>query len=232
MKTRQLLRMLASATITITMFTSCDLYFERDIVRGGTISIDSEQSYAFAGQWNGNWGMYYNYVWNGNVYQFNSYDTDIVFYPKYNGATYGWGRQVDWYDRGPYEGIQHEFNWEIRRGIVYLNYLSDASLDCWIRDYSMTYDYFKGYFGDTNSYFNLRKISDYYNWGVYTTSYCVIGEIYDWRFGYSKTRSGDASAASSDSNAYIVGKSDQPNGTIIYGSNLTASASTIAESAK
>ena len=133
--------------------------------------MDVHQSIKFAGQWTGDFGMYYTYRQNGRLYTFDSYDTDIIFYPEYDGATYGYGKQVDYYERGPYEYIYNRFDWEIHNGIIYLEYYSDASLDCAIYDYVMTDDYFRGRFGSSNDKFCLSKIADYYDWTAYIDYY-------------------------------------------------------------
>lgn len=78
-------------------FTSC----ERD--------EDTDRSMCLSGQWRGDWGMYYVYNYRGHDYQFDSYDTDIVFYPDYNYATHGYGYQVNWYEFGPYERLSYRF---------------------------------------------------------------------------------------------------------------------------
>lgn len=133
--------------------------------------MDVKQSIKFAGQWTGDFGMYYTYRYHGRLYTFDSYDTNIVFYPEYDGATHGYGKQVDYYERGPYEYIYNRFNWEIRNGIVYLQYHSDPSLDCAIYDYRMTADRFQGRFGSSNDKFYLTKIADYYDWTAYMDYY-------------------------------------------------------------
>jgi hypothetical protein len=133
--------------------------------------MDVKQSIKFAGQWTGDFGMYYTYRHHGRLYTFDSYDTDIVFYPEHDGATWGYGKQVDYYEHGPYSHIYNRFNWEIRNGIVYLQYHSDPSLDCAIYDYRMTSDRFQGRFGSSNDRFYLTKIADYYDWTVYMDYY-------------------------------------------------------------
>ncbi len=139
---------------------------------------DTEQAMALSGEWRGDFGMYYNYEDRGRVYTFNSYDTRIVFYPEYDYATYGWGKQVDYYEYGPYEYTYYEFRWNIRYGIIYLTYPYDRSLDTQISDYRMTNDYLRGYFpGGTQ--FRLYKMMDYYDWGW---SYDDWG--YDYRPGW------------------------------------------------
>ena len=71
-----------------------------------------------------------------------------------------------------------------------------------IRDYRLNNNHFTGYFGNTDSYFDLIKIADYYSWYDYdylyrTNHYTYIewgwdggyyynGVYYD--YGYAKTR--------------------------------------------
>ena len=71
--------------------------------------MDVKQSIKFAGQWTGDFGMYYTYRYRGQYLTFDSYDTDIVFYPEFDGATYGYGKQVDYYEHGPYSYIYNSF---------------------------------------------------------------------------------------------------------------------------
>ena len=59
------------------MFTSCDK--------------DVDRSIALSGQWKGDFGMYYTFEYKGQWYKANSYNTDIVFYPHHDYATYGTG---------------------------------------------------------------------------------------------------------------------------------------------
>lgn len=179
MKTNLLSGML-TAMIMMGTLTSCEnIFIESDYVTPTGQSMDRKQSAAFAGQWTGDFGAFYTYSTGYNTYRYDSYDTDVVFYPEYNGATYGWGKEVDFYEYGPYEYIYHKFDWEIRDGIVYLTYYNDASMDCWIRDYNMTNDYFSGYFGNSSNSFRLIKIADYYNWTPYVNTYSY-GERREW----------------------------------------------------
>lgn len=161
--------------------SSCvPVVIERDYDR----NPDQGQSFVFAGQWHGDFGMFYNYVYQGRKYTFDSYDTDIVFYPQYNGATYGWGKQVDFYEYGPYEYMYNRFDWEIRNGVVYLRYYNDSSLDADIYDYRMTADRFTGRFGNSSSTFSLYKIADYYNWNYYTDNYYYYDRP-NWYIGFT-----------------------------------------------
>lgn len=128
---------------------------------------DYKQSKALSGQWTGDLNVYCSY--NGRNYE-ASY-TDIVFYPDYNGATHGYGYQVDFFAQGPYERVNHKFKWEVRKGVVELDYYHNSYLDTRIRDYNMDNRYFEGYFGDSDVRFKLHKIENYYDWTPYFDNY-------------------------------------------------------------
>jgi len=159
-------------------FASCDL--------------DTTQSMVLSGNWEGDFGMYYTYKIGGKYYTFNSYDSEIVFYPDYDYATYGYGKEIDYYDYGPYEYQIYYFNWEIVDGVVYLDYPYDNDLSTSIYDYSMTNYSFSGYFGDSDSRFNLRKVYDYYDWtpSVGINSSYSYGYRDNWYFSFS-TKAGE-----------------------------------------
>lgn len=161
MNSRYLYTRFAVMACMLMSLSSCSLVWNADD------DPDVNQSIKFAGQWTGDFGMYYNYSYRGHTYTFDSYDTDIVFYPEYDGAPYGWGKQVDYYEYGPYSHIYNRFDWEIRRGVIYIKYYSDNGMDCAIYDYVMTRDRFSGRFGDSSDKFYMTKIADYYDWSVY-----------------------------------------------------------------
>lgn len=191
MKTLNMIKKIAAMMTAAICLTSCNMVWtvEED--------MDVNKSIKFAGQWTGDFGMYYSYRYNGRLYTFDSYDTDIVFYPEFDGATWGYGKQVDYYESGPYSHIYNRFDWEIRNGVVYLMYYEDNSLDCAIYDYVMTPDRFQGRFANTNDRFYLRKIADYYDWTVYMDYYYYYPN-YDWRWG-PMYRSNYTSIENSDS---------------------------------
>lgn len=161
MKTKYYFLTLMLALFAGTSLTSCDIWDDEDY----------DQAKALSGQWQGDFGMNYNYTYGGRTYTFDSYDTDVVFYPDYNGARKGWGKQVDFYEYGPYEYIYHKFDWRIVDGIVQLRYPDDPRMNTDIYDYHMTNDRFTGYFDDSNDQFCLIKIRDYYDWTPYVNSY-------------------------------------------------------------
>ena len=135
---------------------------------------DSTQAMVLSGQWTGNFGMYYDYEYRGRVYSFDADYTDIVFYPDYDYATHGWGKQVDYYYDGPYSYLYYRFDWRVDQGIIYLRYPYDSALNVTISDYKMNNDRFSGWFeGGAPSRFSLYKIVDYYDWTPYV-------EIYGW----------------------------------------------------
>lgn len=136
---------------------------------------DTEEAMVLSGQWQGNWGMYYEIEdpW-GNIVAFDSYDTDIVFYPQRDYATYGYGYQVDWYRTGPYERMSYKFHWEITNGVIHMTYPGYPEYNCDIRDYRLNNDRFRGYFSTGTQPFELYKIADYYNWSYY----------YSWDYHY------------------------------------------------
>lgn len=176
MKAMNMIKRIGAMMMAALCLTSCNMVWtvEED--------MDVNKSFKFAGQWTGDFGMYYSYRYNGRLYTFDSYDTDIVFYPEYDGATWGYGKQVDYYEYGPYSHIYNRFDWEIRNGVVYLRYYEDSGLDCAIYDYVMTNDRFQGRFGNTNDRFYLCKIADYYDWTAYMDYYYYYTN-YDWRWG-------------------------------------------------
>ena len=165
MKTWYFSTQMTAMLVALLTFTSCDIVWKAEE------DMDFHKSVKVAGQWTGDFGMYYNYRYNGRMYTFDSYDTDIVFYPDYDDATYGYGKQVDYYEEGPYSRIYNSFNWEIQHGVIYMQYRHDNSLDCSIHDYTITYDCFQGRFGNSKDRFYLRKIADYYDWTIYMDYY-------------------------------------------------------------
>lgn len=153
---------------------------------------DVEESITLSGQWRGDWGMYYQIsdIW-GRVHTYDSFDTDIVFYPEYDYATHGYGYQVDWYDYGPYERLSFRFEWSIKNGIVNIYYPGYPEYNTFIRNYHLSNDYFSGYLGNSSTRFRLGKIRDYYDW-----SYYYGYDYHEWGWGYyGKTRGANSEEA-------------------------------------
>ena len=174
-------------------FTSCE-------------NEDVKESIVLSGQWRGDWGMYYQIEHRGRVYTYDSYDTDIVFYPDYDYATYGYGYQVDWYDYGPYERLSFRFKWSIDNGIVKIYYPGYPEYDTFIRDYRLSNDYFSGYLGNSNTRFSLGKLRDYYDWTPYSYYDYYPWAYYGWTWDYyyGKTRSTDCEEVPLSSDDKII----------------------------
>ena len=144
---------------------------------------DMSRAMTLSGEWRGDFGMFYEYEYYGRIYTFNSYDTRLVFYPDYDYATHGYGKQVDYYDQGPYVYQYYYFNWYIDRGDLVLDYPYDPNLNTVIHDYHMSSSTFYGYFGNSNNKFYLRKTADYYDWGGFTGNH-YYGPRDNWYWGY------------------------------------------------
>ena len=166
------------------------------------VDDDVEESIVLSGQWRGDWGMYYQTVDRyGHVYTYDSFDTDIVFYPDHGHATHGYGYQVDWYDYGPYERLSFRFEWSINNGIVDIYYPGYPEYNTFIRDYRLNNNRFSGYLGNSSTRFNLGKIWDYYDWSYY---YGYDYHPWGWGYYYGKTRSTDREEIALPSDAPII----------------------------
>ena len=167
--------MAAVVLLTMTTATSCDR--------------DREEAYVLSGEWQGNFGMYYYDGYSDRTFWADY--TDIRFVPSYDYATYGYGEEIDFF-RWPcpirYQSFY--FQWEIRHGVIYLSFPYNHGLDVAIHDYRLNYDYFEGYFGDSNDYFRLVKLVDFYGWNSYDPSSYYGYSYYD---GYYYAKGRDAS---------------------------------------
>lgn len=148
--------MLTAMVMTSLTFTSC---YDEDV----------ETSITLSGDWCGYFGMYYVYVdRHGHETPYDSYKTDISFYPDYDYATHGYGYEVDYYGvDSPYRKIYHSFDWDIRNGNIYLTYNDEREYDTVIRDYRMDEYLFTGYFDKGTTRFRLEKYGYYYDWNPY-----------------------------------------------------------------
>ncbi len=150
---------------------------------------DVERAMTLSGECTGDFGMYYEVQDPyGRWYAFDAARTDLVFYPQYEYATYGEGKQVDSYNYGPYRRQYYYFRWEVHNGTIYIEYPCDPNLNVAIRDYRMTSSTFKGWIGDTR--FTLYKISGPYDWGGYSGDHAYWE--YDDYYWYGKPRDGES----------------------------------------
>lgn len=147
---------------------------------------DEDKAIALSGEWEGDWGMWYE---DDFGYIFDADYTYIQLIPAYSYATYGHGYQEDYYRRGRYRYLWYKFNWEVRNGVLYLSYPHNHNLDCAIYDYHLTNRYFTGYFGDSYSRFRLSKLSNFYDWTPTIVVDAYFGyDLYDY---YSKPYEGE-----------------------------------------
>lgn len=124
---------------------------------------DEEIGYHISGHWFGDMDMYYA----GE----RARGSEIEF-------TRGWsfdrgtGVEVDYYRRG---SVTNYFDWVVRDRILYLTF-DDPILDCAIVDYTLTYDYFRGYIAnpvtlENETYFSLRNYDRYWDTYGYGSNY-------------------------------------------------------------
>lgn len=145
---------------------------------------DLDQAMALSGEWKGDFGMYYDYAERGRVYRFEASCTRLTFLPRYDYATSGTGRQMDYYDYGPYSYQYYSFTWRVSDGVVYLYYDYDPQLNAAISDYRMTNDVFSGHIGQGGEPFQLYKTRDYYDWTPYVNYDYRYGPRNDWQRHY------------------------------------------------
>lgn len=132
-------------------------------------SCESDWYYSdcLAGEWEGYFDMRYTINEHGYQHTYESYDTHIVFYPEYDGATYGYGYQIDYYNYGPRRYQNMRFEWKVLDHVIYLRYPYNHEWDTQIHTFRFRGNTFEGYFGPTNtSKFILRKLYDF-DWSPY-----------------------------------------------------------------
>lgn len=192
--------------MTAGMMTSCD-----EVVFHAGYGTNGEVAFRLEGEWRGDFGMNYTTYFNGRPYTFDSYDTYLVFYPN-NGYASGWGKQVDYYEYGPYEYQYYKFNWTVRNGILYLTYPYDPELNVRIYDYKISYNHFMGRFENSSAGFDLIKLSSPYNWGYYNGNY-MYGAYDEWVWGnypyYAKSRAA-ATTNATDSVSAVKTDTNEP----------------------
>lgn len=142
-------------------------------VSGGCEEDDDYRGYMLSGRWFGELGM----MVDGQP----AIGSDLEFVPDdYGGYSEGYGYERDYY-YDPWNRvnlIEHYFDWSVWDGIIYL-YFDDPGLDCSIRDYRLSSDYFEGYMDGTYSStrFKLR------NYERYWEDYGYWGSYYSYRSG-------------------------------------------------
>lgn len=137
-------------------------------VFSGCEEDDDYRGYMLSGRWFVDLGM----MVDGQP----AIGSDLEFIPQdYGGYTRGYGYETDYYHgwRGRVEIVEHYFTWMVRDGIIYLRF-DNPELDCNIRDYSLSPDYFKGYMDGvySSTWFTLRNYERYWNdYGYWSAGY-------------------------------------------------------------
>ena len=165
--------MMLVMVMTAGMMTSCD--------------EDEKMAFKLGGEWYGDFGMNYTVEHRGRLYTYDSYDTYLKFYNDGISASHGWGKQVDYYDYGPYEYMYYKFYWRIRDGVIHITYPRNPELEVTIYDYRMTWSRFFGWFGNSDVQFSLDRLDRDYDWDCYTNDYYCYdrgGWSFDIGFGY------------------------------------------------
>ena len=182
-------------------FVACEVYVGDDDYNG-----DRNRAAVLSGEWQGEFGMFYAapHPVTGELVQFDASYTNIVFYPAYTGARRGTGKQVDYYNYGPYSYQYYYFNWEVRNRDIYITYPSDPNLNVVIYDYNLSNNNFVGYMGDSRYRFSLRALSGY-KWGSYN-DYYYYGPNSNWSWGsyYYSQGLNAGSFDNADSSAFSV----------------------------
>lgn len=182
---------ISAAIFAMASFTSCDT----DEIRGMELS----------GEWQGDFDMYYEIPCHEHgVDTYYADKTYLQFLPSNNSPACGTGYQEDYYYdvRSPYDVVYHYFTWEIRYGNIYLYYRDEGEWDTILHNYSLNNSHFTGYFGDTNNYFDLIKLSSY-NW---YRGYESDGYYYHDRDGYylAPKRGGERAESATNEKPRII----------------------------
>lgn len=152
----------------------------------GCMDDDDRIGNNIGGHWFGDMDMYYN----GERAQ----GSEIEFYNNGGwGYDRGTGVEIDYYRR---HAVTSHFDWRVSGQVIYLTFREDPSLDCAIVDYTLGYDYFRGYIADAytlenQTYFSLRSYDRY--WDSYG-----YGGYYDYYYVKGQTRSAEADSTATD----------------------------------
>ena len=158
----------------------------------GCMDDDDRIGNNIGGHWFGDMDMYFN----GERAQ----GSEIEFYNTGGwGFDRGTGVEIDYYRR---HAVTSHFDWRVSGRVIYLTFREDPSLDCAIVDYTLGYDYFRGYIADyytleNLTYFDLRSYDRY--WDSYG-----YGGYYDYYYVKGQTRSAEADSTATDTTYHGV----------------------------
>lgn len=170
-------------------FQSCEVYINDDDYPGG--GSDRQRAYTISGEWQGDFGMYYTAVhpYTRQAVTFDAAYSYVLFQSDYVGARQGWGKQIDYYASGPYTYQYYRFLWEVRNGVLYIEYPEDPNLNVAIYDYYLSSNTFTGRIGSSNFRFRLNSLR-FNNWNSFSGNY-MYGSNTGWTWGpsYAPARS-------------------------------------------
>lgn len=177
MKTTKTYLQGALLLVMLSLLTACD----PDVDKGRMLS----------GRWFGDLGMMVN--------GYPARGSDIEFVPDTWESTSGYGTEIDYYGRYGMTTIRHRFEWFVSNGVIFLRF-DDPALDCMIRNYSLSDQYFRGYMDGaySSSYFTLRAYEKY--WSDYGY----------WREDYDYPYWGDYYVKGSVEEGATVAPADEP----------------------
>ena len=137
---------------------------------------DDRIGYDVKGHWFGDMDMFFN--------DERAQGSEIEFKNTGWGYDRGTGVEVDYYR---FHAVTNYFNWRVVNRVIYLTF-EDEDLDCAIVDYSLGYDYFRGFIADYHTLenqtpFNLRNYDRYWNEYGYAYNYNnYYNDYYDYYY--------------------------------------------------
>ena len=163
---KQLYTYIAMTMIAMTTLTSCEPFEDW---------LDTKEARTLDGNWTGYVETYYYDRWGLTG---DSYRTTMYF--ERESAYGGWGYEVDYDLNSCYSDYYYcEFRWEVYKGSIRISY-ADSYNDIFIRDYSLSDNYFEGYMDDG------------------TTTDIIFKLNYDYRFDWSFWRGNSFTRAAND----------------------------------
>lgn len=148
-------------------FTSCEDEYIADNLSGGTF---------YGKTWQGTIRQYYHDRWGLSG---NHYRTVMQFNGE--GYTSGTGYEVDYDLDDPYGSYYYcEFDWNVYGGTITIRYADTYYDPVYIYDYSLSSNYFEGYFDDgtaSDISFRLYAINNF-DWDPYWYDYDYYDDYY------------------------------------------------------
>lgn len=142
-----------------------------------------------AGEYEGNFGMYYEYTRGGRTYAYDAAYSYLRL-DNYAFSMKGEGVQIDYYKYGPYTEIWHKIRWKVQKDAqgryITFHYLWEKEWDTNIYDYELNEYEFYGFFGTSSKQFYMRNLNppDGFSWDPYYRHDYGWNLNSGWREGY------------------------------------------------